>query len=237
MFASFKAEVPTVATMRIGGYGSRIALTSFACPGRRGSIQFQTARTTSRHKPALSPRDAPELCKEPSPHKAEGAGNAGRPLRPQSRVQCVGSTRGSHHGHTGITRHSLRNGFNGFLRALPGDRAFLSPSPADGLASLTPASGRQDHTTSPSASAPFVFGATRVHRTPPPTSVTIAKRPSVRDGMISLYSCFYQTGKRKIFADGTGHGIAKTARRANQLPPFTSPRLRGEVGLHAMQSG
>jgi hypothetical protein len=30
----------------------------------------------------------------------------------------------SHYGHTGITRHSLRNGFNGFLRALPGDRAF-----------------------------------------------------------------------------------------------------------------
>jgi len=24
-----------------------------------------------------------------------------------------------------------RNGFNGFLRALPGDRAFLSPSPAE----------------------------------------------------------------------------------------------------------
>ena len=35
----------------------------------------------------------------------------------------------SHHGHTGVTRHSPRNGFNGFLRALPGDRAFLSPSP------------------------------------------------------------------------------------------------------------
>jgi len=28
----------------------------------------------------------------------------------------------SHHGHAGITRHSLRNGFNGFLRALPGVR-------------------------------------------------------------------------------------------------------------------
>jgi hypothetical protein len=27
-----------------------------------------------------------------------------------------------------ITRHSLRNGFNGFLRALLGDRAFLPPS-------------------------------------------------------------------------------------------------------------
>jgi hypothetical protein len=24
----------------------------------------------------------------------------------------------SHHGHTGFTRHSPRNGFNGFLRAL-----------------------------------------------------------------------------------------------------------------------
>src|ERR1700694_5505843 len=37
----------------------------------------------------------------------------------------------SHHGHTGITRHSLRNGFNKLLRALPGDRAFLPPSPAE----------------------------------------------------------------------------------------------------------
>ena len=36
----------------------------------------------------------------------------------------------SHHGHTEDTRHSPRNGFNGFLRDLPGDRAFLSPSPA-----------------------------------------------------------------------------------------------------------
>jgi hypothetical protein len=40
------------------------------------------------------------------------------------------STRASHHGHTGNTRHSPRNGFNGFLRALPGDRACLPPSPA-----------------------------------------------------------------------------------------------------------
>ena len=39
-------------------------------------------------------------------------------------------------GHTGITRHSPRNGFNGLLRALPGDRAFLPPSSA-GLARET----------------------------------------------------------------------------------------------------
>ena len=35
----------------------------------------------------------------------------------------VKNTRVSHHGHTGITRHPPRSGFNGFLRALPGDRA------------------------------------------------------------------------------------------------------------------
>ena len=32
------------------------------------------------------------------------------------------------HRFAGITRHSLRNGFNGFLRALLGDRALLPPS-------------------------------------------------------------------------------------------------------------
>jgi hypothetical protein len=52
------------------------------------------------------------------------------------------------------TRPSLRNGFNGVLRALPGDRACLPPSQAQCasiVANLTPASGRQDHTASPSA--------------------------------------------------------------------------------------
>src|SRR6202051_2755689 len=48
----------------------------------------------------------------------------------RSRAWCVVNTRVSHHGHAGITRHSPRNGFNGFLRALPGDRACLPPSSA-----------------------------------------------------------------------------------------------------------
>src|SRR5438046_9741928 len=46
-----------------------------------------------------------------------------------------------------------------------------------------PASGHQDHTTSPSASAAFVCAAF-ASTAPRPTSVTIAKRPSEgRDGM------------------------------------------------------
>ena len=119
------------------------------------------------------------------PSTSEGAGNAGRLVRPQPRV-VVENTRVSHHGHTGFTRHSPRNGFNGFLRALLGDRAFLSPSPARCEASsprLMPASRRQDHTTSPSATAPFVKGAS-ASTASRSTSVTIAKRPSLsrRDG-------------------------------------------------------
>jgi hypothetical protein len=81
----------------------------------------------------------------------------------------------SAHEHTGQRRRSdipcamaLR-----LIRGLPGDRAFLSPSPADRLASpgwawktsadLTPASRRQNHTTSPYAAAPFVSALLIAH--------------------------------------------------------------------------
>ena len=72
----------------------------------------------------------------------------------RSRAWCVVNTRVSHHGYTGSPGIPARNGFNGFLRALLGDRALLSPSLTRiAPQSLTPASGRQDHTTSSSASA------------------------------------------------------------------------------------
>src|SRR5579863_8717044 len=63
------------------------------------------------------------------------------------------------------------NGFNGFLRALPGDRLCCLRRPRDHLASLTPASGRQDHTTSPSAVNTLVTCAI----------TSIASRANVRD--------------------------------------------------------
>src|SRR5450631_2615997 len=81
---------------------------------------------------------------------------------------CNDSGSGAHErtGHTGITRHSPRNGLR-LIRALPGDRAFLPPSSARLSANLTPASGSQDHTTSPSASGAVVLSTLRVHRSPP----------------------------------------------------------------------
>ncbi len=47
---------------------------------------------------------------------------------PQPRVQDKKAHKLSHHGHTGITRHSLRDGFTAYSALFPGDRAFLSPS-------------------------------------------------------------------------------------------------------------
>jgi hypothetical protein len=60
---------------------------------------------------------------------------------------------------------------------------------------FTSASRRQDHTTSPSATGAFVGAAIRVHRFPHSTFVTIAKRPSIRDGMIRFYCCVYHAVK------------------------------------------
>jgi hypothetical protein len=99
-------------------------------------------------------RRAPGCCLIGSPWKNEGVGNAGCPLHPQSRVR--NKTKHTSVVTTGSPESPgipARNGFNGFLRALPGDRACLPPSPLRSLLlkSLTPASGRQDHTTSPSA--------------------------------------------------------------------------------------
>src|ERR1700730_16091664 len=106
-------------------------------------------------------------------------------MRPQPRVQIKKAHERSHHGHTGNTRHSPRNGFT----------AYIVLSPVTGLschrrsriqpATLTPASGRQDHTTSPSASASLALRHQHVHRIPHPTSVAIARTPlfRVRDGV------------------------------------------------------
>jgi len=49
----------------------------------------------------------------------------------------------------------------------PVSRAVLPPSLADNSANLTPASGCQDHTTSPSAARALVSNTICVHRIPP----------------------------------------------------------------------
>ena len=104
-------------------------------------------------------------------------------------VSCAIGVKKYAHEHTGQRRHPTfpAQWLYGLYRALPG-RAGLVVTVAGGIAStnLTPASGRQDHTTPPYASAPFVKG-TSASTASHPALVTIAKRPSYRDGTKSLY--------------------------------------------------
>src|SRR5260370_15098361 len=142
-------------------------------------------------------------------HPLEGVGNAGCPLHPQPRVQCVGSTRvsspRSHRDHPAFP-HAMVLTASFVLSPVTGlvchrHQRMLAVSVRSNRhasANLTPASGRQDHTTSPSAaivSRPHALCRSRIHENPPcnlsrarrcrvhripcPTSVTIAIRPSV----------------------------------------------------------
>jgi hypothetical protein len=106
-----------------------------------------------RHTFAPPRRVAPEVV--PVRFAREGVGNAGCPMHPQPPVQQE-STGVEAAGSPESPGIPARNGFNGVLRALPGDRAFLPPSSAGRTTDLAPASGRQDHTTSPYATSTIV---------------------------------------------------------------------------------
>src|SRR6266404_4936095 len=148
----------------------------------------------------------PRCCVYLSPK--EGVGNAGCPLHPRPRVHLVVVER------TRVTTSTpespdvpARNGFNGFLRALPGDRAVLPPSPAD-MFCLSPvgptrlrkldasveASGPHDFAVRCNISRPLAVDRSQVFQlalqprcaqnaaastASHPASVTIAIRPSV----------------------------------------------------------
>src|SRR5258706_1458102 len=80
----------------------------------------------------------------------------------------------SHHGHTGNHPAFPAQWFYGLLRALPGDQACLTPSPALLIADLTPALGRQNDTTWPYASRPRSSRALPASTASRPTLVTCA---------------------------------------------------------------
>jgi hypothetical protein len=113
---------------------------------------------------------AREFCHQRPALLNRGRRECRAPDAPAAACVVVESTRVSHHGHTGNTRHSPRNGFT----------VSFALSPVTGLschrrrrklvfANLTPASGRQDHTTSPSARCAFSSAT-------PPASIA-SRRP------------------------------------------------------------
>jgi hypothetical protein len=138
---------------------------------------------TMTHTFAIPRRDASEFLQKTSALKIQRA--QGMPGAQRARSLACRKKKAherSHHGHTGNRPAFPAQWFYGLLRALPGDQACLTPSPALLIADLTPASGRQNHTTSPYAPARFVKRTDRVHRIPPRVD-DVAQRPSVgRDG-------------------------------------------------------
>jgi hypothetical protein len=146
------------------------------------------------------------------------------------------STRGRHHRFTGATRHSPRNGFNGLLRDLPGDRldchrrladmALSAPGRAD-LASAKldagiEASGPHDFTVRNSI-VRLRARASLTGWTPPcdhdcaptlprpphpcPTSVTIAKRPSFGPGRARHANDLRRAGRELFLHSGLDRKI------------------------------
>jgi hypothetical protein len=155
---------------------------------------FAALAMTVKYDSAISRRQVPEFCFSvlPSSYRGRSApprGEQGMPGAdaPAAARGVIGSTRVSHHGHTGITRHSPRNGFNSLFRALPGDRAFLPPSPAE------VAFRRLD--ASVGASGPHDFAVRSQHRPSSAPPASTASRPTfltLRNAPLS------RTGRRRI---------------------------------------
>jgi len=129
------------------------------------------------------------------------------------------STRASHHRFIRIIRLSPRDGFNGFLRALPGEPGFLATvaghDAKTSSAGLTPASGRQDHASSPHASRRSSVDTIRVHRIPP--RVRDDREPPLSVGRDGRIDKAVSTKRRsEIFFEG---GLDnRLARRRSDLP-------------------
>src|SRR5260370_27116011 len=85
----------------------------------------------------------------------------------------------------------------GLLRALPGDQACLTPSPALLIADLTPASGRQNHTTWPYASRPRSSRALPTSTASRPAFVTCAT-PLYWDGTVRISELIWVRWQAKI---------------------------------------
>ena len=180
---------------REGGYPVRRGLSAQSLAPleywiTRPSAQLRTRRvmttgddTASRSRDALRPRLAIEFPHPPNRGRRECRVHAA------PAVSCAKVCKKAHTSIQVQRRHPTfpAQWLYGLYRALPG-RAGLVVTVASGMAStgLTPASGRQDHTTSPYASAPSVKG-TSASTASHPASVTIAKRPSYRDGTKSIY--------------------------------------------------
>jgi hypothetical protein len=103
-------------------------------------------------------------------------------------------------------------GFNGLLRALPGVRDVLVTvisAMQSIVANLTPAKGRQDHTTSPSALMPLVLRHDQRPSHPALNVRDAAYAPLVECGTRRVKPRLLIFRKKNIFARATGQPIQR----------------------------
>jgi hypothetical protein len=166
---------------------------------------FASLAMTSRHSLAFPRRDAPESWMSLPP--IEGAGNTGCALHPRSRVQKCTKKRTRAYRFSGGNPAFPAQWFYGLFRALPGDRAFLPPSPAKVAFRELERQRRGVRTTrlrrppqARSSTAPSASTASR------PAYATIMIRPSVGRDVIDI-DLIWGSGKRNIFAKGAGQRV------------------------------
>jgi len=155
----------------------------------------------------------------------------------------VESTRVSHHRYTGIHPAFPHAMVYGLFRALPGARALWSPSSRGYLPrNLAPASRRQDHTNSPSATRALVRSAP-ASTASRPALMTLRNAPFVgRDGDgyrgdlgIRKSRIFFQKGLDGVLAKQPVGQISWPVGRARPtrlLPPSASQRRRQLSARH-----
>jgi hypothetical protein len=142
-------------------------------------FHFQTAN--SKYDSAFPRRGSPELCKTVSLENRGRRECRALAAPIASRANKKAHER-SHHRFRRIHPAFPAQWFYGLLRALPGDHALLTPSPALLIADLTPALGRQNDTTWPYAGRPRSSRALPTSIASRPAFVTIASRPSCGTG-------------------------------------------------------
>ena len=155
----------------------------------------------------------------------EGSGECRVPVAPAASCAKVESTRVSHHEFTGTPGIPARDGVNGFLRALPGDRALLSPSPPRISAS-------RELDASVGASGPHVFAVREQHRPSSAPPASIASRPAsvtLRNAPLS------GAGPNRYIAD-LGSGSRKI-RKIRNRPFLTFGRSKSDRATGRQRGG
>jgi hypothetical protein len=147
-----------------------------------GLLHFARNDGECRHASAFSRRDTPEVCRKSPPGKQRAWGMPGARCT-RSLVCAIGSKYAHEYSQRATGNHPTfpHAMVYGLFRALPGDRLSCHRRYADRSANLTPASRRQDHTSSPSAASNARQARRRVHRIPPRVR-DVASRPSEWDG-------------------------------------------------------